>query len=69
MLTPIMIELREYASRFALAGLPIVKVGINFDAERHTLGDWKIESLGCHLRGEEEDEEECKVCHVVENGF
>lgn len=45
MLTPIMIELREYASRFALAGLPIVKVGINFDAERHTLGDWKIESL------------------------
>lgn len=45
MLTPIMIELREYASRFALAGLPIVKVDINFDAERHTLGDWKIESL------------------------
>ena len=28
--------------RFALCGLPIVKVGINFDSEKHTLTDWEI---------------------------
>ena len=38
------IHLRDYPERFALCGLPIVKVGINFDSERHTLGDWVIES-------------------------
>ena len=37
------INLKDYASRFALSGLPIVKVGINFDSERHTIGDWKTE--------------------------
>ncbi|MGM9813185.1 MAG: AAA family ATPase [Muribaculaceae bacterium] len=37
------INLKDYPSRFALSGLPIVKVGINFDLERHTLEDWKIE--------------------------
>lgn len=37
------INLRNYPERFALCGLPIVKVGINFDRERHTLGDWVIE--------------------------
>ena len=37
------IDLKDYVSRFALDGLPIVKVGINFDLERHTLSDWKIE--------------------------
>lgn len=36
------IDLKDYASRFALDGLPVVKVGIHFDAERHTLSDWKI---------------------------
>ena len=36
------IDLKDYASKFALSGLPIVKVGINFDAERRTIGDWKI---------------------------
>ena len=36
-------DLKEYASRFALAGLPVIKVGINFDSERHTISDWKIE--------------------------
>ena len=36
------IDLKDYASRFALDGLPVVKVGINFDAERHTLSDWEI---------------------------
>ena len=37
------IDLREYPERFALCGLPVVKVGINFDRERHTLKDWVIE--------------------------
>ena len=37
------IDLNDYASKFALCGLPVVKVGINFDAERRTIGDWKIE--------------------------
>ena len=37
------IDLKEYAKRFALCGLPIVKVGINFDVETHTIKDWKVE--------------------------
>ena len=37
------INLKDYPSRFALCGLPIVKVGINFDAESHTISDWEIE--------------------------
>lgn len=37
------IDLKSYTERFALCGLPVVKVGINFDGERKTLGDWKIE--------------------------
>ena len=37
------IDLNDYASKFALSGLPIIKVGISFDAERRTIGDWKIE--------------------------
>ena len=40
------IDLRDYASKFALTGLPIVKVGINFDTDRRTLSDWQIESVG-----------------------
>ena len=36
------IDLKDYSSKFALAGLPIVKVGINFDPERRTIGDWSI---------------------------
>ena len=36
------IDLKEYPKRFALCGLPIVKVGINFDSEKHTLTDWVI---------------------------
>ena len=38
------IDLKGYSSKFALSGLPIVKVGINFDPERRTIGDWKVES-------------------------
>ena len=37
------IDLKDYASRFSLTGLPIVKVGINFDPEKRTISDWKIE--------------------------
>lgn len=36
------IDLKNYPERFALCGLPIVKVGINFDSERHTIEDWTI---------------------------
>ena len=38
------IDLKDYPARFAMCGLPIVKVGINFDDERRTIGDWKITS-------------------------
>ena len=37
------IDLKEYAKRFALCGLPVVKVGINFDVEKHNITEWKIE--------------------------
>ena len=37
------INLKNYPERFTLSGLPVVKVGISFDAEEHTLGDWLIE--------------------------
>ncbi len=39
------IDLKDYASKFSLSGLPIVKVGINFDPERRTIGDWRIEQV------------------------
>ena len=37
------INLKDYPSRFALAGLPVVKVGINFNSETHTIEDWVID--------------------------
>ena len=37
------IDLKEYPKRFALSGLPIVKVGVNFDVATHNITDWKIE--------------------------
>ena len=37
------INLKDYPSRFALSGLPIIKVGINFDMERHTIEGWEID--------------------------
>jgi hypothetical protein len=37
------IDLKDYPSRFALCGLPVVKVGINFDSEKKTIDSWKIE--------------------------
>ena len=36
------INFKDYPSRFALAGLPVVKVGINFNSETHTIEDWVI---------------------------
>ena len=36
------IDIKNYAAKFALSGLPIVKVGINFDPKRRTLSDWKV---------------------------
>ncbi len=36
------IDLKNYPERFARCGLPVVKVGISFDRERHTIGEWKI---------------------------
>ena len=37
------INLKDYPARFTRCGLPIVKVGINFDVGSHTISDWKIE--------------------------
>ena len=40
------INLKDYASRFSLTGLPIVKVGINFDTAGRAISDWRIENRG-----------------------
>ena len=37
------INLKDYPSLFALAGLPVIKVGINFNSETHTIEDWVID--------------------------
>ena len=37
------INLKQYDQRFARCGKPIVKVGINFDAKKGNIEDWKIE--------------------------
>ena len=37
------INLKNYPERFALCGLPVVKVGINFSTETRTIEGWKIE--------------------------
>ena len=39
------INLKDYPTRFALSGLPIIKVGMNFDMERHTIDDFKVMRL------------------------
>ena len=36
------IDLKDYSSKFALSGLPVVKVGINFDPDRRTISDWRV---------------------------
>ena len=37
------INLKQYPDRFALCGLPIVKVGISFDVSSRTIRDWRIQ--------------------------
>lgn len=37
------IDIKNYGQRFALCGKPITKVGINFDAKKGNITDWKIE--------------------------
>ena len=36
------IDLKDYKSKFANCRLPIVKVGVNFDSEKRTIGEWKV---------------------------
>ena len=36
------INLKNYAERFVLCGLPIVKVGINFDSKKGNIEGWRI---------------------------
>ena len=36
------INLKDYPERFALYGLPVVTVGINFSTEKRTIEGWKI---------------------------
>ncbi len=38
------IDLKDYAERFALCGLPIVKVGANFDHEMRNITDWQVKN-------------------------
>ena len=40
------IDLKDYKSKFANCRLPIVKVGVNFDSERRTIGEWKVGGTG-----------------------
>lgn len=37
------INLKDYPARFALQGLPVVKVGVNFSRSERTITDWKVE--------------------------
>ena len=39
------INAKNYASKYSLSGLPVIKVGINFDAEKRTLGEWQVSSI------------------------
>ncbi|MCD7721158.1 MAG: ATP-binding protein [Prevotellaceae bacterium] len=36
------IDIRNYPERFALRGLPVVKVGLNFDSQQRTIADWTV---------------------------
>ena len=40
------IDLKDYARRFALCGLPTVKAAVSFDTERRTIGDWILMKQG-----------------------
>ena len=43
------INLKNYPERFSLCGLPVVKVAINFDSERCTIGEWKLQTIDACL--------------------
>lgn len=36
-------NIKDYTKRFALSGLPTIKIGINFDVATHNITDWKVE--------------------------
>ena len=38
------IDLKDYPDRFAMCGLTIVKVAINFHADKPSIDDWQITS-------------------------
>ena len=42
------IDLKSYPERFALCGLPLVKVGINFDKGKKNITDWTISPVAPH---------------------
>ena len=42
------ISLKDCPSRFALTGLPIIRVGINFDTSARTISDWRIDREDSH---------------------
>ena len=44
----------RYLYSFPFCGLPVVKVGINFDSESHTLSDWIIDNNRSCLNSVEE---------------
>ena len=37
------IDLKQYPDRFALCGLPVIKVAISFDRETHNISNWEIQ--------------------------
>ena len=39
------IDLKDYASRFSLTGLPTVKEGVSFDTQERAISDWKTETM------------------------
>ena len=39
------IDLKDYAARFAMCGLPVTKVAVAFDCNTRTLSNWRIERM------------------------
>lgn len=38
------ISLKDYPARFALCGLPVVRVGVSFDSQLRSVQDWAVEA-------------------------
>ncbi len=36
------IDIKNYPERFALRGLPVVKVGLNFNSQQRTIAEWTV---------------------------